>query len=334
MGFFCTQSSGETSKVINELPDYLKEPVIANLKKAGDVTSQPYQTYDGQRIADFTQDQQDAFQGVRDMQGYGSDDLQAAMGGLRGLTRYDPNQVSTRSFDSAAADEYMNPYVENVLDRARQRIFDADDIARQGRDARAISSDAFGGDRAAIVESEAQKNLGDRIADMEAKQLANAYTQGANIFAQDQNRALTADRSNQMAGLQANQQNIGAAVQGAKGIGALANLGQQMGFQQNQALQGIGTAQQGMDQSGLDLAYQDFLSQRQYPMQQVAFMSDILQGTPSGSMQTQIGPPGPSPFQSALGLGIAGLGIYGRGGGFGTGGFSMDTLFGPGGGIV
>ena len=51
-------------------------------------------------------------------------------------------------------------------------------------------------------------------------------------------------------------------------------------------------------------------------MQQVAFMSDILQGTPSGSMQTQIGPPGPSPFQSALGLGHAGLGIYGRGGGF------------------
>jgi hypothetical protein len=102
-----------------------------------------------------------------------------------------------------------------------------------------------------------------------------------------------------------------------------------MGFQQNQALQGIGAAQQGINQQGLDLAYSDFLAQRQYPMQQVAFMSDILQGTPSGSMQTQIGPPGPSPFQSALGLGIAGLGIYGRGGGFGTGGFSMDTLFNP-----
>ena len=85
MGFFCTQSSGETSKVINELPDYLKEPVIANLKKAGDVTSQPYQTYDGQRIADFTQDQQDAFEDIRGMQGYGDADLQAAMGGLRGL---------------------------------------------------------------------------------------------------------------------------------------------------------------------------------------------------------------------------------------------------------
>ena len=213
----------------------------------------------------------------------------------------------------------MNPYVENVLDRARQRIFDADDIARQGRDARAIGSGCVWRRRAAIVEAEAQKNLGDRLADMEAKQLANAYTQGANIFAQDQNRAPTADRSNQMAGLQANQQNVNAAVQGAKGIGALAEIGQQMGFQQNQALQGIGTGR-AWTSLALTLAYQDFLSQRQYPMQQVAFMSDILQGTPSGSMQTQIGPPGPSPFQSALGLGIAGLGIYGRGGGFGTGG--------------
>ena len=329
MGFFCTQSSGETSKVINELPDYLKEPVIANLKKAGDVTSQPYQTYDGQRIADFTQDTKDAFEDIRGMQGYGDADLRAAMGGLRGLSTYDPSQVTSRQFDSQAAEDYMNPYTESVLNRARRRIFEADDIARQGRDAGAIRSDAFGGDRAAIIEAEAQKNLQDRLADTEAKALERAFTQGANIFAQDANRALTADRSNQMAGLQANQQNVGATIKGAQGIGALANLGQQMGFQQNQALQGIGAAQQGINQQGLDLAYSDFLAQRQYPMQQVAFMSDILQGTPSGSMQTQIGPPGPSPFQSALGLGIAGLGIYGRGGGFGTGGFSMDTLFNP-----
>lgn len=326
MGFFCTQSSGETSKVINQLPDYLRKPVIENLKKAGDVTSQPYQTYEGQRIADFTQDTQDAFQGVRDMQGYGADDLSAAMSGLRGLQNYDPENVTSRRFDSQAAEDYMNPYTESVLNRARRRIFEADDIARQGRDAGAVRSDAFGGVRDAIFESEAQKNLQDRLADTEAKALERAFTQGANIFAQDANRELTADRSNQLAGLQANQQNVGAAIKGAQGIGSLANLGQRMSFQQNQALTNVGAAQQGLDQQGLDLAYSDFLAQRQFPMQQVAFMSDILQGTPSGSMQTSVGPPGPSPFQSAAGLGIAGLGIYGRGGGFADG-FSLANLY-------
>ena len=215
-----------------------------------------------------------------------------------------------------------------MLDRARQRIFDADDIARQKRDARAIGADAFGDNsRRFVQESEAQSNLQDRLADMEAKQLAAAYESGAKIFGQDANRGLMADRLNQAAGLTANQQNVGAAIQGAQGIGNLANLGQSMQFGQNQALQGIGAAQQALGQQGLDMAYGDFLAQQNFPKQQVAFMSDILQGTPSGNTQTTFGPPGPSPFQGIAGLGIAGLGLYGQGGGFGPGGFAMQNLF-------
>ena len=75
------------------------------------------------------------------------------------------------------------------------------------------------------------------------------------------------------------------------------------------------------------MAYGDFLAQQNFPKQQVAFMSDILQGTPSGNTQTTFGPPGPSPFQGIAGLGIAGLGLYGQGGGFGPGGFAMQNLF-------
>ena len=328
MGFLCQSSSPEQSTVIQELPDYIKRPAIDNLKKAEDITNQPYQAYEGTRLEDFTQDQLDAFQQIRDMQGYGQGDIADAMAGIKGLQNYRPEQVTGQKFDSATAAEYMNPYTENVLDRSRKRIFEADDVARQKRDAQAIGAGAFGDNsRRFVQESQAQSNLQDRLADMEAKQLASAYESGAKIFGQDANRDLQADRFNQAAGLAANQQNVGAAIQGAQGIGNLANLGQSMQFGQNQALQGVGAADQAMGQQGLDMAYGDFLAQLNYPKQQVAFMSDILQGTPSGQTTTSFGPPGPSPFQSIAGLGIAGLGLYGQGGGFGPGGFAMNNLF-------
>ena len=327
MGFLCQSSNPAQSTVIQELPDYIKQPAIDNLKRAAEVTSAPYQAYEGQRIADFSQDQLDAMQNVRDMQGQQRGDIDAAMSGLRSLSNYSPQDVQARQFDSQTAADYMNPYTENVLDRARQRIFDADDIARQKRDARAIGAGAFGDNsRRFVQEAEAQSNLQDRLADMEAKQLAAAYESGAKIFGQDANRAMQADARNQAAGLTANQQNNMAAIQGAQGIGNLAKLDQGLGLQQNQALQGIGAMGQAMDQQGLDLAYGDFMAQQNYPKQNIAFMSDILQGTPMGSTTTSFGPPGPSPFQSLAGLGIAGLGLYGQGGGFG-GGFAMSNLF-------
>ena len=328
MGFLCQSSSPSQSTVIQELPDYIKQPAIDNLKKAAEIADSEYQAYGGQRIADFNQDQLDAMQRIRDMQGQQRGDIDAAMSGLRSLSNYNPQDVQARQFDSQTAADYMNPYTENVLDRARQRIFEADDIARQKRDARAIGAGAFGDNsRRFVQEAEAQSNLQDRLADMEAKQLAAAYESGAKIFGQDANRAMQADARNQAAGLTANQQNNMAAIQGAQGIGNLAKLDQGLGLQQNQALQGIGAMGQALDQQGLDLAYGDFLAQQNFPKQQVAFMSDILQGTPSGQTTTTFGPPGPSPFQSLAGLGIAGIGLYGQGGGFAPGGFAMNNLF-------
>ena len=231
MGFLCQSSSPSQSTVIQELPDYIKQPAIDNLKKAAEIADSEYQAYGGQRIADFTQDQLDAMQNIRDMQGQQRGDIDAAMSGLRSLSNYSPQDVQARQFDSQTASDYMNPYTENVLDRARQRIFDADDIARQKRDARAIGAGAFGDNsRRFVQEAEAQSNLQDRLADMEAKQLAAAYESGAKIFGQDANRAMQADARNQAAGLTANQQNNMAAIQGAQGIGNLARLDQGLGF--------------------------------------------------------------------------------------------------------
>jgi hypothetical protein len=82
-----------------------------------------------------------------------------------------------------------------------------------------------------------------------------------------------------MAGNQAQQQ---AATQLAAGqqLGTLGQLGQTMGLKDLAALEAVGQTQQQQGQKNLDLAYQDFLQQRQYPQQQLSMLNALIRGLP------------------------------------------------------
>jgi hypothetical protein len=127
-------------------------------------------------------------------------------------------------------------------------------------------------------------------------------------------------------GLQGVQAATGAGQLGLQGLGqatqAASTLGQlgQTQFGQEQAIsaeqQKVGAIQQAQAQQALDLAYQDFLKQRNYPYQQLAFQSDMLRGLPlSQSAQSMYTAP-PSMGSQLGGLGMSALGIYGMSGGF------------------
>ena len=77
------------------------------------------------------------------------------------------------------------------------------------------------------------------------------------------------------------------------------------------ALERAGTLEQAEQQRLMDLQYQDFLRQRDFPKEQLGFYSSMVRGIAPmmPSMQYAYTPP-PSPFQQALGLGLAGLGAY------------------------
>lgn len=325
MGSFCKSGSSSTSQTIN-LPGYIETPLKDNLNRASDLVQQPYQAYGGQRIQDFSQDQQSAFQAIRDQQGSGQAEIDQSIAGIRNLSPAQAQTTQAMRFNQQAAQDYMNPYVTNVLDVARQRAFEADDIARQGRDKRALGADAFGSERAALVEAQAQDNLQDRLVAMEADQLAKAYGAAQQAYKTDATMDMQSQLANQKSDLLASQLNNQQAISGAQGIAGLVNAGQNLGFDQANALMQVGSQQQQMGQAGLDLAYSDFQNQQNYPYKQIGFMSDLLQGAPSGQTITNTSPTA-SPFQQAVGLGITGLGIYGSGGGFGSGGFAMQNLF-------
>lgn len=128
------------------------------------------------------------------------------------------------------------------------------------------------------------------------------------------------------AGLQGVSGAIGAGQFGLQGLGqagqAAGQLGQigQTQFSQEQNInaekQKIGAIQQGQAQQGLDVAYQDFLKQRNYPYQQMAFQSDMLRGLPLSQSSGQMYNAPPNTASQLGGLGMSALGVYGMSGGF------------------
>lgn len=114
------------------------------------------------------------------------------------------------------------------------------------------------------------------------------------------------------AGLGAQQQAAGL-NQGIAGLaGQYMGLGQaqqQMGLQDINTMLGIGGQQQRQTQGAMDVAYQNQYTQAMQPYQQLAYYSDIAQGTPSGqsSVTTM---PGPSTGSQLLGAAMAIPAIY------------------------
>ena len=128
-----------------------------------------------------------------------------------------------------------------------------------------------------------------------------------------------------MTGAQVGLQGVGAQQAGYAGAnqaaGTLGQLGQtEFGQQQaiNTSQQTTGAVQQAQAQQALDQQYQDFMKQKNYPYQQLAFMADMTRGLPlSQTANTMYSAP-PNAASQLGGLGMSALGIYGMSGGFGT----------------
>ena len=102
--------------------------------------------------------------------------------------------------------------MQNVVGFQKERAQEDYDIARQGRNARAVSAGAFGGSRAAVQEGLAERDLLQRQGEIQAQGLSSAYGDAQRLF--------EADRAARMATEQA-QAGEGARVQtGIAGEGA------------------------------------------------------------------------------------------------------------------
>jgi hypothetical protein len=309
----------ETQTQVVDLPDWAKPYAKEGLGQAAaltDINKNPYQTYSGDRQADFTGLQTKAFTGAESMAPSAAMGTAANMAGQAGLGALGAglsfNPYQTGQFTGQTAQDYMNPYMQNVVDIQKREAQRSADIAGTQRAGQATRAGAFGGSRQAIMDAEAGRNLQQQFGDIQATGQRAAYQDAASRFAQEQQMRE-----------QSRQYGAGLGMQGYQtaltGAGQLANIGQQTFGQEmdiNKLQQQYGTQQQAFQQQGLDTRYQDFLNQQRYPYQQLEFMNSMLRGTPMGTVSTMY-QPGPSTIQNlgSLGMTAAGIGTLMKEGG-------------------
>lgn len=279
------------------LPEWAR-PYAEDIFQRGSALSKSgYVPYSGQRIAQFTPMQQQAFVGAQEMQP--SAQLQQATNQALGM-QYDPYQ--TGQFTSPVASQYMNPYMQNVVDVQKREASRQSDILRNQQQAQAVNAGAFGGSRQAIVEAERQRNLAQQLGDIQTTGSNAAYNQAMQQFNQEQQLRE-----------QSRQYGAGLGLQGAQlGMQGAGQLFQQ-GTDINKLQQLYGTQQQQAAQDVLSQQYQDFLNQQNYPYKQLGFMSDLLRGTGqlSGTTGASVYQAPPSVTSQLTGLGTAALGLSG-----------------------
>lgn len=254
-----------------ELPEYLQKAGANMVGAAMDVASEDYIPYTDPRLAVMTprqiaaMKQSDTMSGISTLQA--AQAQQDAIGATGGPTQ-------------AQITGYMNPYMTQVADIAAQKMKDQSAIEQQSLAAQAAQSGGLDSTRFAIQEAERKKNLTEGIGNLYAKAQADAYTQGLDTakFAQEQG------------------------LKGAIGQGTLAAQQQNLGFADVQNQLGIGQLMRDDQQRALDLSYQDFIAQREYPKSQLNFLQGIISGDPNAAATTTTEAISrPSFFEQALG---------------------------------
>lgn len=300
------------------IPDYAKpyvEELLGQAQGLTDINQNPYMQYMGERVAQFTPLQQQSYENAGLMQSAPQLGDATAMAGMAGLgalnTQYTFDPYKAQQFTGQNVQQYMSPYMQNVVQRQQADAQRQADIAAQAQGAQAARAGAFGGSGDYLMRAQAAGNLARQKGDIQAKGLQDAYAQAMNQFNQSQSQNQAA------AQLNAQQQQFGAGL-GLQGLQTanqaaqnLANIGQTQ-YGQNMGILGMqnqfGGQQQQQVQNVLNNQYQDFLNAQNYPYKQLGFMSDMLRGLPLTQQSSTVYQTPPSMLSQVAGLGVAGLG--------------------------
>jgi hypothetical protein len=299
----------QVTTTTSNLPEYAR-PYFENLMQRGQAESyRQYQPYEAERLAGFTPGQVAAQQETLGMQTPGQFGAATGLTGAGGLSSLGAGQqFFGMAQDPSTVQAFMSPYQQSVTDVARKAAIRDAQIAQQQINLGAVRQGTYGGARQALAQSERERGLLDRLAGIQAEGSQKAFEDA---------------RRTQQFGSDLGLRGVGQGIQAGQTLGQLGQAQQQADLQRLTAQETVGGQQRGFEQQRLDQQYADFLRQRDYPLEQLGYFSNLLRGVPVGlsSTQTTSAPP-PSIASQIGGLGLAGLGIAGaaRTAGFAEGG--------------
>lgn len=238
-------------------------PYVTNmLGRAQAVANEPYQVYGGPMTAGESGLQNKVFQGLGNLSfpGQLGQSFSAAgayqppamannaytpgaigTGAGAGISGLNTGTAGTTSAGTPGiASQYMNPYLQSVLNPQLEELRRQSQINMQPGMAKMTQAGGYGGGRQAIMESEANRNLLQEQNKTIGQGYASAYDKGMGQFNIEQG-------------------------QGKDLVNMLANAGQ---------------AQRGIEQEGITADYNEFLAQRDDPMKKTQYLQSMLQGLP------------------------------------------------------
>ena len=292
MAFFCENNPAPqpTSTTVvqgTQLPEYIATGGEQLFEQAKQIGRQEYPLFPGPRVAGFSGDENNAFSLARENTGIQTPSLDQS-GAL--IDR------GTRKWDSAALDQYINPYQKGVTDVALRDLDTAFQRMRKFRNTDAVSAGAYGGSRQGIRDSLDDEQYLKSAADLSLRGAQTGYESASQRFDADRRAALAGAGSAMDLGR----------TQSALGSADVLNLLQ------------TGGMQRGQDQASLDTAYGDFLEQRNWPYENLNFVLGALTGVPtnkttSSTTQGQQFFPQASPLAQGAGAGLSLAALYSSG---------------------
>ena len=294
----------EQNIVQSNLPKYFEPYAIDMMKRAEAESKREYTPYEGQRLADENTDTARSREIAR----------AAAEGGIGGLATAQTGTTAgmnralsgmgyqSQDFDSAQAQKYMSPYLQNVLDvQKNQAVLDFN-RGQADRNFAAVGSGAFGGSRQGVQQALAGEALQRQLGDIQATGQQKAFESAQQQFGADRDARVQAEKM----GLSAAESLSGQSAQ----LAALGEKARAGDIESAQLLEKISKDRMAREQAGLDLGYEDFVRQRDMPREDLTFLSSILRGVPVQPSTETTKFQQYNPVKDLLGTGIAGLGLY------------------------
>lgn len=291
----------DTSKT-STLSPWAGDYVTNMLGKTQALANSPMQTYKGPLTAGASDLQQQGFAGLSET---------AAAGYTPGsftnqFTAPGEYKPTTSSFDTAAANQYMNPYLQASLNPQLEEARRQSQITQQGNAAKMTGAGAFGGSRSALMDAETQRSLGANMANITGTGYNTAYDKAMSQFNADQQRKMQEAQYGATQGMTSAQNTAQYGEAAQKAAEDSRRYSADFGLKSLSDLMRAGETQRGIEAEGITADKRQFDEQQARPYSNLEFQRKMLEGLPIGASTTSVNQDAMSKMQTDIG-GLASL---------------------------
>ena len=259
----CGRKESKTTNEVTVPPEVMARYNAVNAR-AEEVAATPFKRF-GNEASDFVAQ-------INDQQRKGIAGVNAAANSYQpyidaatGATYAGMGEANAGELDIS---KYMSPYIQNVADTTGAMLSQENARAQSGNLGTAISSGAFGGDRAGI----AAANLSQQQNLAYGKTMADIYNEGYN-------NSVGVAQQQQGVNLAADQANLKRLTEGGAQLGNLGISAQAAGIKGAEAQINAGSLEQQTEQAGKTALLNQFMQEQGFPFQVAQFLANIAMGT-------------------------------------------------------